>query len=106
MPMNFKKFSPNIIGLLQSIGVAIYCSLISGLFWLMHKVTPEPPAFLGAIAILSSLVFSATVTGLLVFGYPAYLALNNKIKEALLVLAYTLLYSLLIIILFFFLVLI
>lgn len=44
---------------------------------------------------LTLLVFSAAVSGSIVFGYPAYLTLvKNKIKEALTILAFTLLYTL------------
>lgn len=56
-----------------------------------------PPRFLGSLLILVLLVFSAAVTGSIVFGYPAYLALNKRIKEALSILAFTLLYCLIII---------
>ncbi len=52
------------------------------------------PNILGWILMLFLLVFSAAVTGLLVFGYPVYLVLNKKIKEALKVLGYTFLYCL------------
>lgn len=97
-----KKLSLSTIGLFQALGVAAYVTLISGLFKVMGKMAPKPPAFLGAIAMLSLLVFSVAVVGLVVFGYPAWLALNNKIKKALTILAYTLLYSLLFIIIILF----
>jgi len=43
---------------------------------------------------LTLLVFSAAITGTLVFGYPVYLVLvKNKIKEALTILAFTLLFT-------------
>ena len=57
------------------------------------------PGLLGIVLMLLLLVFSAAVTGSMVFGYPAFLALNKNIREALRVLAYTLLYSLVIILL-------
>lgn len=44
------------------------------------------------ILMLTLLVFSASVTGVLVFGYAGYLAINNQIKDAWRVFAYTLLY--------------
>jgi len=95
--MKFKKCSPNLIGLLQSLGVIIYCTLLGGFFWTMGKINPGMPGISGIVLMLFLLVFSAGITGLLVFGYPAYLAINNKIKEALTILTYTFLYSLLII---------
>jgi hypothetical protein len=97
--MNLKKLTPNSIGLLQAIGVIIYCSIIAGFFYLMEKISPEPPMMMTGVALMLFLfVFSAAVTGLLVFGYPAYLAINKNVKEALRVLGFTFLYSLLIII--------
>ena len=88
-----KPQDPSLVGLLQAIGVTIYCALIGGFFFLMEKVAITP-GFFGIFLMLTLFVFSAAVTGLIVFGYPAYLALNRKIKEAISVLAYTLLYAL------------
>ena len=87
------KREPSIIGLLQAAGVTAYCALVGGFFFLMNEIAAKP-GFFGIFLMLVLLVFSAAVTGSLVFGYPAYLALNKKIKESLEVLAYTLLYSL------------
>ena len=41
---------------------------------------------------LTLLVFSAAVTGSLVFGYPVYLILNKQTKEGVSIFAYTLLF--------------
>jgi len=90
-----------LIGLLQAAGVTAYCALIGGFFWLMDKISLNP-GFVGIFLMLTLFVFSAVVCGLIVFGYPAYLALNKKIKEALSVLTYTLAYSLLIILIIIF----
>jgi len=89
-----KKIKPEIVGLLQSLGVLLYCALLAGFFLAMERVMPKGPNILGWILILFLLVLSAAVTGLLVFGYPVYLALNKKVKEALKVLGYTFLYCL------------
>jgi len=89
-----KKLKPSLIGLLQATGVFIYCLLMAGFFWSMARFSKEPPEFFGITLVLSLLVFSAAVTGSMVFAYPAYLALNQKIKEALSLVAYTLLYLL------------
>ncbi len=83
-----------LIGFLQSLGVIIYCALVGGFFRLADKFFAAPPGFLGVVLMLVFLVFSVAVSGAIVFGYPAYLALNNRIKEALLLLVYTLLYIL------------
>lgn len=85
------------IGLLQALLVAIYCSLIATFFNYISQAIPRP-GFFGFFLMLILLVFSAAVTGSLVFAYPTYLAvINRKIKEAAAILAYTLTFSLLII---------
>ncbi len=78
-------------GFLQALGVIVYCALASGFFWLVERSFVTPPGFLGIILMLVFLVFSVAVSGTIVFGYPAYLALNNRVKEALSLLIYTLL---------------
>ncbi len=94
-----KKINPSTAGLLQALSVVIYCALIAGMLNLFGKTLTAPMGFLGSVLILVLLVFSAAVTGSIVFGYPAYLFLKNKqIKEALLILVYTLLYCLVFII--------
>jgi len=89
-----KKINPSTIGLLQALGVVIYCALVVGILNFFGKIFFNPPGFFGSVFILVLLVFSAAVSGSIVFGYPAYLALNKKIKEALSVLAFSALYSL------------
>lgn len=97
MLKTLEKKSASTIGLLQALGVTIYCGLIALFFNLMTKTTPKPGAF-GFFLILNLLVFSAAITGSLVFGFPVYLALvRNKFKEALTILAFTALYALAII---------
>ncbi len=88
------KTNLSLIGLVQALGVIVYCALAGGFFWLAEKVFIVPPDFLGIVLMLVFLVFSVAVSGAIVFGYPAYLALNNKIKDALSLLIYTLLYTL------------
>lgn len=85
---------PSLIGLLQAIGVIGYCVLISLLMNFVGK-TAEPAGVLGSAAILVIVVFSAAVTGSIVFGYPAYLFFKQgKIKEPLKVLLFTMAYCL------------
>ncbi len=86
--------SPALIGLGQALAIVIYCSLIGGFFHLGNKIFPQESDFWVSILILLLLVFSAAVSGVIVFGYPAYLVLKGKIREALSVFAYTLLYCL------------
>ena len=86
--------NPRLIGFLQAIGISTYCALIALFFYTLSK-KPDPPGFFGFFLMLTLLVFSASITGSLMFGYPIYLALvKNKIKEALTILAYSLLFTL------------
>lgn len=89
-----KKFPLWQVGMLQAIGTTLYILLISTVLMLLERAVAKPPQILGMILVLSLLVFSAAVTGLIFFGYAAHLALQKKIKDALKVLAYTLLSSL------------
>ncbi len=97
--MKIKDFHPSLIGLFQALGAIIYCALISGLFRLMDELAVKPPEFMIAMIMLFLLVVSAAISGLLVFGYPLYLVLQGKTKEGLIILAYTFLYSVIILIL-------
>lgn len=81
---------PWFVGLLQALGVTIYCVLVSSFMFGAQKVFINPPAFWGIALMLLLLVFSAAITGALVFGYPVYLAMNKEIKKALWVLFSTL----------------
>jgi len=83
-----------LIGFLQALGVIAYCVLAGGFFWLANKFFATPPGFLGIILMLIFLVFSVAVSGVIVFGYPAHLAFNQRFKDALSLLIYTLLYTL------------
>jgi hypothetical protein len=89
-----KKINPSTIGLLEALGVVIYCSLIATMLNSFEKTFIAPPGILGLILMLVLLVFSAAITGSIVFGYPAYLALHKKFKEALSILAFTAIYFL------------
>lgn len=93
-----KQYEPSLVGLVQAFGVAVYSGLVAGFFSLAEKIFYRP-GFLGIALMLVIFVFSAAITGSLVFGYPALLALNKKVKEAIYVLAYTFLYFVIIILL-------
>lgn len=89
-----KKINTSKIGFFQALGVVFYCAFIAGLINLFGKAFPAPTGFFGSVFMLVLLVFSAAFTGSIVFGYPAYLFLNNKqAKEALYILGFTLLYT-------------
>jgi len=90
--MNTSKLS--LIGFLQALGVTVYCILISLLIKFLGVLFAPQPETLGPALLLILLVFSAAVTGSIVFGYSIYLALNKNIKDSLLLFVYTLLYCL------------
>lgn len=81
-----------IIGFLQAVCVAIYCGLVSLFFRFMEKGVAEIPEVWAPLIMLMLLVLSASVMGLVVFGYPVYLLQEKKIKEALILLAWTFLF--------------
>lgn len=92
------KKHPAIIGLKQALGVAIYCGLVSAFFRMMEQADAKVDNFVMATVMLLILVFSAAITGALVFGYPVYLIINKEVKKGLAVLGHTFLFLLLIII--------
>ncbi|MFA6307298.1 MAG: hypothetical protein WCS88_03765 [Patescibacteria group bacterium] len=92
--MNLDKMSAGWIGFLQTLGVAIYCSLVALFFRLMgNNQVENAPEIWGIALMLFLLVFSAAVCGLLVFGYPIYLIIQHNIKRALQILAFNFLYA-------------
>jgi len=63
---------------------ALYIFLVVlGLNVLGKNFNNQPPDLLGSMLILMIFVFSAGVSGILVFGYPTYLAFQKKFVEAL-----------------------
>ncbi|MFH0779822.1 MAG: hypothetical protein V1928_03085 [Parcubacteria group bacterium] len=98
---------PALIGFFQALGIAIYCGIVAGIFNLAERFFKDKPdsAFAPAL-MLTLLVFSAALCGLIVFGYPIYLAMNKDIKKALRVLFYTLLFVLAIILIIIFIIII
>lgn len=85
--MNESKLS--LISFLQALGVVVYCGLVAGFFWTANKFFISQPSFWQAALMLVLLVFSVAIVGSLIFGYAAYLALNQRIKDALLLVIYT-----------------
>ncbi len=81
-------------GLLGGALEVIYCSLMAIFFWLAQDFLNEVGFFCFLIFLLL-FVFSAAVSALLVLGYPFYLFLKKKYREAL----FTVIVSLLVIIL-------
>jgi hypothetical protein len=78
-------------GILNALGVFIYASAIAWLLSYGEKFLGEKPDnFMMPAAMLILLVLSAAITGFLVFGKPVMLYLDNSKKEAVKLLAYTL----------------
>jgi hypothetical protein len=75
--------------LLSSFGVFLY---VSGVAWLMQngeKLFGKMDHVYGTIAFLLLFIFSALITGLLVFGFPALLFFEGNKKEAVKMIVYT-----------------
>ena len=83
-------------GLVQALGTAVYCMLIACLFLVPQTSNYDPMGSLGTVFMLLLLVFSVAVVGSIIFGYPAYLVIQGKTKEAVVILCYTLLFCLII----------
>jgi len=99
--MKLNKMSPAQVGLMQAIGVGIYCSLIAFFLWSMgNSVEHAVPEFLAGVIMLFLLVFSVAICGILVFGYPVYLLIQKDTRRALSILGYHLLYAIIILIIF------
>ena len=82
---------------IQAIGVMLYVSLISFFLSSFEAMSVLSDPLLTGVIILGLLVLSAGITGSMVFGYPMYLALQKKMKEALKVLLLTFAWLLIII---------
>jgi len=94
-----RKPSLATIGLMQAVGGIAYCLLVAGLLSFMENIANRPPQIIAITFMLFLLVFSAAVSGSIVFAYPAYLITARKeTKNAIMVLGYTLLFSALLIV--------
>lgn len=73
-------FTYGILGAAAEIG---YIFLVAMGMTVMQSTMPhDPPMPFGAVIFLLIFVLSASISGMLVFGYPAYLALRGKVAEA------------------------
>ena len=73
----------------NAVGVFAYVMLVALLMTNAGKIFEDDPSFWGPVAFLLLFVFSALVCGLLVFGRPIYLWLDNAKKEAVKMLLFT-----------------
>jgi len=72
-------------GFLGGMAQSVYILLISLFIQILDKSTPPPyPAQMwGPVLVLIMFVFSAGISAILMFGYPAYLAMQQSYAEAL-----------------------
>lgn len=73
----------------NAVGVFAYVMAVALLMANAERIFEDDPSFWGPVAFLLLFVFSALVCGLLVFGRPIYLFLNNFKKEAVGMLLFT-----------------
>jgi branched-subunit amino acid permease len=77
------------LGLIQSIGVTIYCGLVGSVMQNGSKIFGEVDTFMTPIFILTLFCVSVLVCALIVFEKPYELFFDNKKKEAINVVIYT-----------------
>jgi len=72
-------------GFLGGVAEAVYCLAAAELISVLDKATSKSPSqIFGPLLILLFLVFSVGISGLFVFGYPAYLAFQKRFAESVL----------------------
>ncbi len=76
------------ISFLTSLGVVVYVLGISWLLMNAERLFGTAQEFWGPAVLLLLFVFSALITGLLVLGYPIWLYLEQRKKDAVRVLLY------------------
>lgn len=75
-----KVFAYGILGAAAEIG---YIFLVAMGMMVLQSVMPhDPPMPFGMVIFLLLFVFSVAISGLLVLGYPVYLALQGKVADA------------------------
>lgn len=79
-------------GLLHAIGVLVYTTAVSLFMFNSQRLVGQIKGFSGPLLMLLLLVLSVAIMGLLVFGRPVYLYFQDKKKEGLWLLFYTLLF--------------
>jgi len=78
-------------GILAGAVQALYCLLAAAIIFTLEKVLPTPPQpIIGFLLFLLFFVFSVAVSAIVVFGYPVYLAFQQKFTEALMTVVLTL----------------
>ena len=77
-------------GLLAAIGEVGYISLVASIMWIGDKFVPlvNTPIY-GFVLMLTLFVFSAVISGLIVLGYPIFVAMKGDVKKALALIGWT-----------------
>ncbi|MCR4330457.1 MAG: hypothetical protein NUV49_01090 [Patescibacteria group bacterium] len=70
------------ISFLSSLGVLLYVTIVVSVMQNIEKLGNVPGSHWGPVIFLMLFVFSALVTSLLVFGYPVWLYMENRKKDA------------------------
>jgi hypothetical protein len=77
-------------GLFSGLGQIAYVGLVVFILWVGENyISFASNVFMAQLTILLLFVFSAVVSGFIVLGYPAALALRGEIKRALIIVGWT-----------------
>jgi len=87
---HLKNKSPKRVAFYQALGQIAYILIVAFVFWRGDKWFGPVDNYLGPIVFLTLFVVSASISGLIVFGYPFYIFLEKKqTKEAIKIVVYT-----------------
>ena len=77
-------------GLFSALGEVAYIGLVASFMWIGDKFVPlvNTPIY-GFVLMLTLFVFSAVISGLIVLGYPIYIAMKGDVKKALALIGWT-----------------
>ena len=93
-PNEIKKSKLIIYALLNSLGVLFYILLVAGIMFNGERIFGEMSRYWGPVAFLLLFCLSAAAVGAMIFGRSVYLYLDGLKSEAVAVLAYTLIFLL------------
>lgn len=90
------KYSAGFVSFLQAVGLSVYISLVSLIFWRGNSWFNAGNTILGPILVLTLFVVSALVCGFIAFSYPFHLFWEKKeTKKAVKLVGYTICWMLL-----------
>lgn len=88
---------PALLGLAQSLCGLAYIALVVTFLQNAQRFNVNPPEYVIALVMLTLLVVSATIMGLIFLGVPLFLILKGNWPKALQTIGFTVLFSLLIV---------